>query len=84
MLIPESSNFETIINYFNFAAWIFFGATFAALLWLRFKKPNLDRPYKVNFEKSLLIWMIVAYFLNVLGFSTDGYKNVTYYLNLIG
>ena len=69
MLIPESSNFETIINYFNFAAWIFYEATFAALLWLRFKKPKLDRPYKVNFYKSLLLWMIMTYFLNLLAFN---------------
>ncbi len=48
MLIPDSSNFETLINYFSFAAWTFYGATIAALLWLRFSKPDMERPYKVN------------------------------------
>ena len=48
MLIPESSNFSTLVNYFNFAAWTFYGATIAALLWLRIKEPNLKRPYKVS------------------------------------
>jgi len=47
MLIPESSNFEKLITYFNFAAWMFYGATIAALLWLRFRQPDLKRPYKV-------------------------------------
>ncbi|XP_057291575.1 b(0,+)-type amino acid transporter 1-like [Hydractinia symbiolongicarpus] len=47
MIMPESSNFDALITYFNFAAWIFYGATFAALIWLRFKKPEMKRPYKV-------------------------------------
>ena len=53
MLIPESSNFATLVNYFNFAAWTFYGATIAALLWLRYTKPDMKRPYKVgNTTKS--------------------------------
>ena len=58
MLIPDSSNFETLINYFSFAAWTFYGATVAALLWLRFRKPLIERPYKVSVASSLLIYMI--------------------------
>jgi len=56
MLIPESSNFSTLVTYFNFAAWTFYGATIAALLWLRFKEPDLKRPYKVNmlYKSNLL------------------------------
>lgn len=56
MIMPESSNFDALITYFNFAAWIFYGATFAALIWLRFKKPDMKRPYKVrmiNFLQQL-------------------------------
>lgn len=47
MLLPDSSSFETLINYFSFAAWVFYGGTVASLLWLRYKKPNMNRPYKV-------------------------------------
>jgi len=47
MLLPDSSSFETLINYFSFAAWVFYGGTVAALLWLRYKKPDMERPYKV-------------------------------------
>ncbi|KAK3701451.1 hypothetical protein QZH41_004060 [Actinostola sp. cb2023] len=46
MLLPDSSSFETLINYFSFAAWIFYGSTVAALLWLRYTKPDMKRPYK--------------------------------------
>ena len=48
MLIPDASSFETLINYFSFAAWVFYTATIASLLWLRYKRPEMKRPYKVN------------------------------------
>lgn len=48
MLLPNSSSFETLINYFSFAAWVFYGCTVSALLWLRYKKPEMKRPYKVS------------------------------------
>ena len=47
MLTPDSSKFETLVNYFSFAAWCFYGSTFFGLLWLRYKKRDLNRPYKV-------------------------------------
>ena len=47
MLLPDASSFETLINYFSFAAWVFYGSTVSALLWLRFRKPELVRPYRV-------------------------------------
>lgn len=67
MLIPESSTFEELVNYFSFASWFFYGATFAALLWLRYKKPDLKRPYKVFIGVPVLcllfsIYLVVAPF----------------------
>ena len=50
MLTPNSSNFETLINYFNFAAWIFYGTTISTVLWLRYKRPEWKRPYKVRMQ----------------------------------
>ena len=47
MLIPEASSFTTLVDFFSFAAWLFYGATFAALLWLRRTQANVARPYKV-------------------------------------
>ena len=47
MILPESSNFEILITYFNFVAWITYAATFVSLMWLRHKRPELKRPYKV-------------------------------------
>ena len=48
MLIPEASSFSSLVDFFSFAAWLFYGGTFAALLWLRYKRPNMNRPYKVS------------------------------------
>ena len=50
MLLPNSSTFESLINYFSFAAWVFYGCTVSALLWLRYKKPEMKRPYKVSHD----------------------------------
>lgn len=61
MLIPESSNFASLVNYFNFAAWTFYGATIAALLWLRFKEPNLKRPYKVFIGIPIIVLLCSIY-----------------------
>ncbi|XP_031563576.1 b(0,+)-type amino acid transporter 1-like [Actinia tenebrosa] len=51
MLIPDSSKFTTLVDFFSFAAWLFYGGTFFSLLWLRYKQPNKRRPYRV--------WIIV-------------------------
>lgn len=69
MLLPDSSSFETLINYFSFAAWVFYGVTVSALIWLRYRKPEMKRPYKVshvaliiNYAKKLEVlddWFLV-------------------------
>ena len=48
MLIPESSGFSTLIDYFTFASWIFYGATIVGLLYMRIAKPHYKRPFKVS------------------------------------
>ncbi|XP_031559804.1 b(0,+)-type amino acid transporter 1-like, partial [Actinia tenebrosa] len=47
MVIPPGSNFMNLVGFFSFAAWLFYGGSFAALLWLRYREPNMPRPYKV-------------------------------------
>ena len=55
MLIPEAASFSTLIGFFSFAAWLFYGSTFTALLWLRWKKPEMHRPFKVCRDSVLLV-----------------------------
>jgi len=63
MLLPNSSTFETLINYFSFAAWVFYGCTVSALLWLRYKKPEKKRPYKVPVLIPILVLLASIYLI---------------------
>ncbi len=60
----------TLINYFNFVLWTSSGALSAGLLYLRWKKPEMSRPYKVgtvSFSKSLVTcYYYYYYFANLI------------------
>ncbi|XP_002915050.1 b(0,+)-type amino acid transporter 1 [Ailuropoda melanoleuca] len=45
LVIPGS--FSTIVNFLSFLGWMTYGTTIGCLLYLRVKKKNLPRPYKV-------------------------------------
>uniref|UniRef100_G3PGX1 b(0,+)-type amino acid transporter 1 n=2 Tax=Gasterosteus aculeatus TaxID=69293 RepID=G3PGX1_GASAC len=60
VLIP--GDFQSIVNYFSFTAWFFYGITLSGLLYLKIKKPELHRPYKVPIILPVLV-LIVAVFL---------------------
>ncbi|XP_071792562.1 Y+L amino acid transporter 2-like isoform X1 [Asterias amurensis] len=56
----------TLINYFNFVLWTSSGALSAGLLYLRWKKPEMSRPYKV-FIGLPIFFTIASFALVVLG-----------------
>ncbi|XP_028847899.1 b(0,+)-type amino acid transporter 1-like isoform X2 [Denticeps clupeoides] len=60
VLIP--GDFQSIINYFSFTAWFFYGITLSGLLYLKIKKPDLPRPYKVPIILPIVV-LLVAVFL---------------------
>jgi len=70
MLIPDSSSFSSLVDFFSFAAWLFYGGTFASLLWLRYKKPNLNRPYKI-FILVPIGMLLASVYLVVAPITTD-------------
>ena len=45
LLIP--GDIETLINYFSFAQWMIYGLVMVAVLILRYKHPDWERPIKV-------------------------------------
>ncbi|KAF7665296.1 hypothetical protein LDENG_00144670 [Lucifuga dentata] len=51
VLIP--GDFQSIVNIFSFSAWLFYGITLSGLIYLRIKKPELPRPYRVSFIHRL-------------------------------
>ncbi|KAM3594032.1 uncharacterized protein V6R79_000831 [Siganus canaliculatus] len=55
-------DFQSIVNYFSFTSWLFYGITFSAVLYLKIRKPKLHRPYKVPIVLPAVA-LIVAIFL---------------------
>jgi APA family basic amino acid/polyamine antiporter len=41
-----TGTFEDLYSLFIFAGWIFYGLATASVFWLRYKEPNLPRPYR--------------------------------------
>lgn len=50
MIIP--GDIASLIDFFSFTAWIFYGAAMLALIVMRFTKKDAPRPYKVQFESG--------------------------------
>ncbi|CAH1997380.1 unnamed protein product [Acanthoscelides obtectus] len=48
------SDIDALINYVGFATWLSIGASVFCIPWLRWKRPELDRPIKVN-----LFWPVL-------------------------
>jgi APA family basic amino acid/polyamine antiporter len=47
VVLALSGSYETLFTYVIFAAWIFYGLTVAAVIVLRRKRPDRDRPFQV-------------------------------------
>ncbi|PIO39782.1 hypothetical protein AB205_0034570, partial [Aquarana catesbeiana] len=58
-IIPADIN--TLINYFSFAVWIFYGLTIAGLIVMRFTKKDMNRPIKVPIVIPILMVLVSAY-----------------------
>jgi L-type amino acid transporter 9 len=50
MIIP--GDIASLIDFFSFTAWIFYGAAMLALIVMRFTKKDAPRPYKVQLQLS--------------------------------
>lgn len=46
---------DSLIDFFSFTAWLFYGGAMVALIVMRYTKPNHPRPYKV---RSLISFML--------------------------
>ncbi|XP_041455267.1 Y+L amino acid transporter 2-like [Lytechinus variegatus] len=57
----------TIINFFSFVQWFFFGSAVTGLIYLRIKEPNRPRPFKVNIFFPVT-FVVVCICLTILGF----------------
>ncbi|KAM4596081.1 b(0,+)-type amino acid transporter 1 [Fundulus diaphanus] len=58
-IIPADIN--TLINYFSFAQWAFYGLTALALIVMRFTRKELDRPVKVPIVIAGVVALVSCY-----------------------
>ncbi|XP_020639949.3 b(0,+)-type amino acid transporter 1 [Pogona vitticeps] len=61
LMMVVSGNFSQIVNLFSFTAWIFYGITVTGLLYLKIKKPELPRSYKVPILIPVLFLLMSVY-----------------------
>ncbi|KAM8953242.1 b(0,+)-type amino acid transporter 1-like [Pelodytes ibericus] len=59
MIIP--ADFSSIVNFFSFTAWLFYGITISGLLYMKIKKPDIHRPYKVPIIIPIIVLIASVY-----------------------
>jgi basic amino acid/polyamine antiporter, APA family len=60
-VVVLSGRYEQLFTYVIFASWILYGMTTAAVIVLRFKKPDLPRPYKtLGYPVLPVLFVLVA------------------------
>ncbi|MBT6781514.1 MAG: amino acid permease [Candidatus Marinimicrobia bacterium] len=66
IILTFSGSFNQLITYIIFASWIFYGMSAGAVIILRKKKPDMDRPYKTPFYPWVpIIFILFAIFLTI-------------------
>lgn len=62
-VVPGS--IDSLIDFFSFTAWLFYGLTMLALIRLRYKEPWKDRhrPYRVHLSIPILVFVVSMYFV---------------------
>ncbi|XP_063053983.1 b(0,+)-type amino acid transporter 1 [Engraulis encrasicolus] len=59
VLIP--GDFQTIVNFFSFTAWFFYALTLSGLLYLKIRRPELPRAYKVPIIIPIFVLMAAVF-----------------------
>ncbi|CAG0900866.1 unnamed protein product [Darwinula stevensoni] len=52
---------NSLIDFFSFTAWIFYGGAMAALIVMRYTKRDVPRPYKVHISIPIIVMVISVY-----------------------
>ncbi|KAM4825208.1 B(0,+)-type amino acid transporter 1 isoform 1-T1 [Thomomys bottae] len=58
-IIPGDIN--SLVNYFSFASWLFYGMTILGLIVMRFTKKDLERPIKVPLAVPVLVVLLSVF-----------------------
>ena len=66
IILSLTGTFEQLFTFVIFGQWIFFGLTVAAVIVLRKKRPNLERPYKTwGYPVTPIIFILGALFIAI-------------------
>ncbi|XP_018565288.1 b(0,+)-type amino acid transporter 1 isoform X1 [Anoplophora glabripennis] len=73
---------NSLIDFFSFTAWIFYGGSMVALIVMRYTKPNYPRPYKVPIIIPYLVLVISVYLIigPILDKPTIEYLYATFFI----
>ncbi|XP_065202893.1 b(0,+)-type amino acid transporter 1 [Planococcus citri] len=61
IIMVLSGTIHSLIDFFSFTAWIFYGGAMIALLVMRYTKPDIRRPYKVPIIIPILVLVVSLY-----------------------
>ncbi|XP_071503837.1 large neutral amino acids transporter small subunit 1-like [Diadema antillarum] len=66
LLYLFAQNIGQLINYFSFVTWLATGTSIAGQIYLRYKRPDMARPVKVNIALPVL-FLLACIFLTIMG-----------------
>jgi len=83
MLLTLTGTFKQLFTYVIFGEWIFFGLTVAAVIVLRKKRPDLERPYKTwGYPVTPAIFVLAALYIAAASLLSS-FKNAMFGLLII-
>jgi APA family basic amino acid/polyamine antiporter len=83
ILLTLTGTFKQLFTYVIFGEWIFFGMTVAAVIVLRKKRPDLERPYKTwGYPVTPILFVLAAVYVAV-GSLLSSFRNAMFGLGII-
>uniref|UniRef100_A0A3Q4GUX8 Solute carrier family 7 member 5 n=1 Tax=Neolamprologus brichardi TaxID=32507 RepID=A0A3Q4GUX8_NEOBR len=90
LLYAFSNDIFSVINFFSFFNWLCIAMAIVGMMWLRYKKPELDRPIKVSQPRELFLrgfqqkmWLVVERTIEcAIGFGIIGTGLPVYFIGV--